>query len=134
MLHWWEELYNFLVAIKRHKRLKINTDKDAGAFSSALSLTIAANIDSYVHRMLIIKSNILVDINDMVIMSLFNIRRLRIFVVRSAQCLLSLVSNKFELTPDNELHCPIIEIPVTITLPNICERSTVVYLIILPEL
>ena len=94
-----------------------------GTLPSALSLTIAANIDSYVHRILFIKSNILVDINDMVISSLFNIRRLRIFVVRSAQCLLSLTVKKFEYTPDNDIHCPIIEISVSITLPNICKIS-----------
>ena len=66
-----------------------------------------------------IKSNIFVDIKSMVISSVDNKRRLRICVVRSAQCLLSLISKKCEQIPTNELHCPNIEIPVSITLQNI---------------
>ena len=101
----------------------INTDKDVGTFPTGLSLTSAANIDSYFNRSLYIKSFVFLDIKFMVISSLFNTCRLRIFVVRSALCLLSLIAKKFDHTPDNELHCPIIEIPVSITLPNICEIS-----------
>ena len=42
-------------------------------------------------------------------------------VVRSAYCFLSLSSKKYALIPDNELHCPIIEIPISITLLYMCK-------------